>query len=184
MEKSVIFWWIEHTTIWCTHMMSLTSHRQNIWSEITWNKWFGVLVQVLLLSVSSLWAQWMVLNIWRCCKKNLFLQINMHKCSSFIHDGAPFHRCCKSVDYLKARKISVHDCSRNVTDWNPMENLWNLLKTKSMKDIQVVKRKSHCSYQAHVVYNHLCRVCNALVSSMPTRLQAETYNLSGSTNWL
>ena len=46
----------------------------------------------------------------------------------FQQDLAPCHKAKKVIDYMKKMKITVLDWPGNYSDFNPIENLWSIIK--------------------------------------------------------
>ena len=63
-------------------------------------------------------------------RAKLKLHMQVHRCSVFMHGGAPCHRQRTVKDYLTAERIKVLDWLGNSPDLNPIENLWSILKNK------------------------------------------------------
>ena len=66
-------------------------------------------------------------------KDNLKLHMNIHQSKIFMHDVAPCHKAKIVTSYLKNQKEKVLPWLRNSPELNPMENLWKILKDKSLE---------------------------------------------------
>jgi transposase len=60
----------------------------------------------------------------------LKIDMAVHRCSIFMHDGAPCHKSRTVWNYLTAEQIPVLDRPGNNPDLNPIENLWCIVKNK------------------------------------------------------
>lgn len=116
-------------------------------------------------------------------KSKLNIHMAVHGCDTFMHDGAPCHRCKKVSGYLAEEKVDVLDWPGNSPDLNPIENLWTMMKnnvaerqpssgeglTQAIKEVWVTELSPD--------------YCRTLVESMPRRLEAVIKNKGGHTKY-
>ena len=62
--------------------------------------------------------------------KKLAIHMHIHKCTIFMHDGAPCHRSVKVRNLLTTAKVTTLERPGNSPDLKQMEYLQELLKTK------------------------------------------------------
>jgi transposase len=110
-------------------------------------------------------------------------QMKEKKCSIFMQDGAPCHRCKLVKTYLQSAKIKLLDWPGNSPDLNPIENLWSYMKDKVAE-----KRPSNAQDLRSVIEkiwrdNITPDYCDALIRSMPRRIQSVLSSKGGHTKY-
>ena len=116
-------------------------------------------------------------------REKLKLHMQVHRCSVFMHDGAPCHRSRTVKDYLTAERIKVFDWLGNNPDLNPIKNLWCILKKKVAE-----KQPSSATELVEAIKNVWCTeistaYCKSLISSMPKRIVAVIKNKGSATKY-
>ena len=98
------------------------------------------------------------------------LHLEIHNCTIFIYDGAPYHKSRLVRKYLDSQHIKALDWPGNSHDLNPIENLWALINAKvsekqpsSLEALQKVIKK----VWVHEISPDYCLY---LISVMPCRL--------------
>jgi len=99
-----------------------------------------------------------------------------NECQYYQQDNAPCHTSKKSKEWFAANNIPLLDWPSNSPDLNPIENLWQIVKTKlSATKITSV---DHLKQQIKQIW---CTeispdLCHKLSDSMPTRIEAVLKN--------
>lgn len=91
----------------------------------------------------------------------------------FMHDGAPCHRSKTVSAELASLDIPVLQWPGNSPDMNPIESLWNVLKTK----VKARKPTTKAQLIEHTLSiwredEELAILCRTLVEGMPRRIEA------------
>ena len=116
-------------------------------------------------------------------KDKLKLHMSTHESKIFMHDGAPCHKAKVVTSYLKNEKVEVIQWPGNSPDRNPTENLWKILKDK-IAEKQPTSTKHLCEMITLVWVTEITRAyCQALVHSMPSRIEAVIKNRGGHTKY-
>lgn len=106
-------------------------------------------------------------------QEKLQAHMNILKCTTFQHDGAPCHRTATVTNWLTQQGIQIlGPWPGQSPDLNPIENLWTVMKRKVVEEnptsektlIEAIKRVWTTSITPEY--------CATLVSSMPQRIQA------------
>jgi hypothetical protein len=99
----------------------------------------------------------------------------------FMHDGAPCHKAAAVVELLAEEELTVMKWPAQSPDLNPIENVWQILKTKFHKrftDLRCSLSKSEDAIEKYggilkEVWNEINpTVVSNLIRSMPGRVQA------------
>ena len=93
-------------------------------------------------------------------------------CSHFQHDGAPCHQTKAVPKWLEDTGIEVNGLwPGNSPDLNPIENCWNLLKTKVASNdptpLKDLKEKIKTVWVSEISPEY----CERLCTSMPRRIR-------------
>ena len=96
----------------------------------------------------------------------LKIHMSIHKCYMFMQDYAPCHRSKLVSDLFKKKNIKTLGWPGNILNFNPIENLWAMLKDKvadehpiSAKDLKMlIKRKGFKKLQLNSA-NTWCIAC-------------------------
>jgi len=116
-------------------------------------------------------------------RQKVQLHMEVHRCTIFMHDGAPCHRSKIVTDYLASQNIQVLEWPGNSPDLNPIENLWSTMKDK------VAERQPSSQGDLVTVIKQVWTMglskdlCAELVASMPRRIQAVIDSKGGNTKY-
>ena len=109
-------------------------------------------------------------NYLEVLKQHMLPFWEIHRCEFFMHDGAPAHRSQLVKRFFNDNNISVLEWPGNFLDLNPIENAWNLMKSKvqetasgSIKDLIESLKKIWVTIDPTYFAN--------LTESMPNRLR-------------
>jgi len=116
-------------------------------------------------------------------KEKLEVHMAIHKCNTFMHDGAPCHRSKIVTQFLKSKKIQILDWPGNSPDLNPIENLWTVLKDKVSEKHPANTKELQEAIKAVWVLELSAEYCRHLVESMPKRLEAVIKAKGGPTKY-
>ena len=86
-----------------------------------------------------------------------------------MRDGAPCHRSKVVLEYLWKSKVEVLDWPENSPDLNPIENLWNYMKSKVEEKQPSRVKKLVTAIKEVWVKEISTEYCASLVKSMPSR---------------
>lgn len=94
----------------------------------------------------------------------------------FMQDGAPCHKAKKVTAWLNDHAIQTLQWPPNSPDLNPIENLWCIMKKKISKSkITSVEQLKNTILEVWTQQTD-SSLCNRLVASMPSRIQAVMKN--------
>ena len=116
-------------------------------------------------------------------QEKLQLHMVVHKCTTFMQDGAPCHGSKIVSEFLKKKKIKTIDWPGNSPDLNPIENVWSLLKNKVADSQPTSAQEMETAIQLVWIHEITPEYCRNLVESMPRRLQAVLNNRGGHTKY-
>ena len=116
-------------------------------------------------------------------QEKLQLHMVVHKCTTFMQDGAPCHGSKIVSEFLKKKKIKTIDWPGNSPDLNPIENVWSLLKNKVADRQPTSAQEMETAIQLVWIHEITPEYCRNLVESMPRRLQAVLNNRGGHTKY-
>ena len=91
----------------------------------------------------------------------------------FMHDGAPCHKAKAVTEYLRVNDVQVLEWPGNSPDMNPIENIWGILKAEMSK--KTITTRTQLVEELIAVWvrdEKFSSKCEALVQSMPARIQA------------
>ena len=100
----------------------------------------------------------------------------------FQYDNNPKHTCKTTIALLKRQRVKVMDWPSMSPDLNPIEHLWRILKRK----VEVCKVSNICRLRDVVMEEWKSipvATCEALVNSMPRRVNAVLDNDGGHTKY-
>ena len=107
-------------------------------------------------------------------KLSQFMEINQTEI--FQQDSAPCHVSRKAKSWFVEHDVELLDWPGNSPDINPIENLWQMMKTKLYKrtyrNVEELKAEILSVWCKEVTL----RECQRLVSSMPRRIKAVIKN--------
>lgn len=91
----------------------------------------------------------------------------------FMQDGAPCHTAKSIQKYLEEEKITVLPWPGNSPDMNPIENVWEFLKSELSKEIITTKGQLISRIIYHWNHNeNLKQITLNCIESMPRRVAA------------
>lgn len=116
-------------------------------------------------------------------KDKLQLHMSVHKCTVFMHDGAPCHKTKKVSEYLRSIGVDVLQWPGNSPDLNPIENLWSIMKNKVAEkqpgNIPELIEAIKLVWVKEITKDY----CRKLIESMPRRLEEVIRNKGGHTKY-
>ena len=116
-------------------------------------------------------------------KDKLEMHMEIHNCTTFMHDGAPCHRSKIVTEFLRKQKIKTLDWPGNSPDMNPIENLWHLMKDK-VAEKQPTSAKGLVEAIKRVWVSEITvEYCQNPIDSMPRRLAAVIKSSGGHTKY-
>lgn len=117
-------------------------------------------------------------------EEKLLLNMQVHNCSVFQHDGAPCHRAATVTKWLKDHQVAVlGPWPGSSPDLNPIENLWHFMKRK-VAEKNPSSEKELISAIKHVWVTEITPdYCRNLARSMPDRIKAVLANKGGHTRY-
>ena len=116
-------------------------------------------------------------------REKLERHMNIHKCTIFMHDGAPCHRSKTVTQFLESKKIQTLDWPGNSPDMNPIENLWTVLKDKVSEKQPTSAMELETAIKEVWASELSAEYCRSLVESMPRRLEAVIKAKGGPTKY-
>ena len=109
-------------------------------------------------------------------------KLSMGRRFNFQHDNDPKHTATMSTQWLKEKKVNVLSRPSQSPDLNPIENLWNELKTAVHKwsPTNLNELEQFCKEEWENIAKSRCA---KLVETNPNRLKAEIKAKGGSTKY-
>ncbi len=101
---------------------------------------------------------------------NLLPNMQAHGCTMFQQDSAPCHTALVVKAWFQQQLVDLLSWPGNSPDINPIENFWQIVKTKSSA-IRITSA-THLIAEITRVWNYeiTTDVCKNLINSMPSRL--------------
>ena len=116
-------------------------------------------------------------------REELERHMDIHKCTIFMHDGAPCHRSKTVTQFLESKKIQTLDWPGNSTDMNPIESLWTVLKDRVSEKQPTSAMELETAIKEVWASELSAEYCRSLVESMPRRLEAVIKAKGGPTKY-
>lgn len=102
----------------------------------------------------------------------------------FKHDGAPCHRAQKITKFLAEKKVDILDWPGNSPDMNPIENVWEFLKSEVRMKAPTTKQELINILNDTWKHNPEIKIkIQSCISSMPRRVEAVLAAKGGHTKY-
>ncbi len=73
----------------------------------------------------------------------------------FMQDNVPCHKTRKVISFLERKRIPTLDWAPQSPDFNPIENIWNIIKTRRYKKFGVPRSKVELIEQIFKIWEKL-----------------------------
>ncbi|CAH1993541.1 unnamed protein product, partial [Acanthoscelides obtectus] len=101
-----------------------------------------------------------------------------------MHDGAPCHRAQKNTKFLAEKKVDILDWPGNSPDMNPIENVWEFLKSEVTMKAPTTKQELINILNDTWKHNPELKIkIQNCISSMPRRVEAVLAAKGGHTKY-
>ena len=100
---------------------------------------------------------------------------------TFMQDNAPCHKSKKVMEFFNTNNVSVLEWPAQSPDLNPIENIWNTIKTRRRKRYGIPKTKQELIDQIFDIWNELTlEDVECCIANMERRL-SEVLRMDGRT---
>ena len=101
-----------------------------------------------------------------------------------MQDNSPCHTARLVKDFLAQENVPVLPCPAQSPDFNPIENLWALIKRKLDSEFSTPKTRSELIANVEIIWNGISpELCQNLSDSMTNRLKEVLQNKGNFTSY-
>jgi len=96
----------------------------------------------------------------------------VHICEIFMHDGTPCHRAKIVTDFLKMKNVKMLEWPGNSPDLNPIENFWTELQNRVPEKHPTSLPSLIKTIKSSCVLDMPTELCRNLIENMPRQIRA------------